>query len=383
MKIFVTGDNHIGKKYAGHEKSKELSEERANALFRMVETANAEGCGLFAVTGDLFDKTNNISQNDIKKAIAAFSQFKETVVVLPGNHDYYDRDVKVWRDFIKLSADSNNIKLLNSYEPYSCDAGDEEIVIYPAFCDKPHSEPGENRLGWIKRIKSEDFPGDGKIRIGIAHGAVEGESLDKEGAYFVMKRDELNSIPMDIWLIGHTHVPFPGDLTTAFTQTRERIFNAGSHVQSDVANNTEGICFIVEIDKRKNIRAKKYVSGGIRFYRQKVAVTAGNMESEISNAVKGFGDNSVVELILSGAVSEDEYINRNNIIENALGRFLEHSCEDGGLTRLITKEFVEKEFPIESSFSRGFLNDLLSDPKEAQLAYELIMLVKNGKGDKK
>lgn len=375
MKIFVTGDNHIGKKYANHEKREALAAGRINALFGMVEKANAEECGLFAITGDLFENVSGISRKDIEAVVEALSGFNGTVVVLPGNHDYYNPDVKVWKEFIDLSADKGKIAVLNRYEPYSFDIGNDAVTIYPAFCDKPHSEKGENKLGWIK---SAEFPDNGNICIGMAHGTVEGEAPDDEGEYFVMTRDELNNIPVDLWLIGHTHRPFPKDMTEEFAKTSERIFNAGTHVQTDVSNDTEGACFIIETDG-KNVRAKKYVSGNVRFYRIPVPLTAGNAEREISDAVKELGDNSVVELILSGAVSEEEYADRHGMTERALERFLEHNYNDSGLSRLITKEFVEKEFPNEMSFARGMLTDLLDDPKEAQLAYELIMSVKEGK----
>lgn len=373
MKIFVTGDNHIGKKYANHTAKKEIVSERINALARMVKAANEEGCGLFAVTGDLFESVSGIAQKHINAAVDALSGFNGTVAVIPGNHDYYNENAEIWQMFNDCAADKDNILVMTEYKSYELDEID--TVIYPAFCDKPHSEPGENKLGWIK---DEKIPADGKIHIGMAHGAVEGESLDSEGEYFMMTRGELNDIPVDLWLIGHTHVPFPNDLTEEFTARREKIFNAGTHVQTDVSNNTEGQCFIIEIDEQKNIRAKKYVSGGLRFYRRNIELTAGNMERALNDAVKDFGDNSVVDLILAGAVSEEEYSDCRAITKRVLGRFFEYSYSDSGLTRLITEELVEKEFPA-TSLAAKLLIGLLDDPVEAQLAYDLITEIKEGK----
>lgn len=94
--------------------------------------------------------------------------------------------------------------------------------------------------------------------------------------------------------------------------------------------------------------------------------------------MKDFGSNSVAELIIGGAVSDEEYSDRDKIINGVLGRFLEYSYSDDGLTRLITKELVEKEFPAVSLAAR-LLNGLLDDPCEAQLAYDLINEIKEGK----
>ena len=296
------------------------------------------------------------------------------MAILPGNHDYYDKDAKVWQQFKDIMASYDNIMLLNDYRPYEIDVDGENVILYPALCTSLHSEPGQNNLAWIKGATIDNASA---YHIGVAHGAVEGESLDSEGEYFLMTRSELESIPVDAWLIGHTHVPFPRNLSENYTVC-EKIFNAGTHVQRDVHNDTEGLCFIVEIADDKSVRAKKVVSGDLRFYRKHIAVAANEMENTIINELKDIADNSVVELILTGAVTIDEYEDRRKIIEGALARFIEGTYNDYALSELISKSLIESEFP-ETSFSAGLLNSLLDDPKEAQLAYELLKSLKEGK----
>lgn len=376
IKIFVTGDNHIGLKYANHVQAKVLSSSRMTAFEGMVESANDEGCDLFVITGDLFENTYSISKKEIKTLLDMLSAFKGTVVVMPGNHDYYDEDAKLWQYFkdVMLELEYDNIMLLTEYRPYEVSVNAEEVVLYPALCMSSHSAPGENNLGWIKELKIEN---DGVYNIGIAHGAVEGETIDNEGQYFLMNRSELEEIPVDVWLIGHTHVPFPRNLTEEFT-VGDKIFNAGTHVQTDVSCNTEGQCFIVEIDDNKTVRAKKVVSGNLRFYRRNINVAEGEMESIISHELADIADNSVVDLRLSGAVSIEEYDGRTAVIEKLLDRFIEGTYSDYSLSKLISKKLIESEFP-ETSFSAGLLTSLLDEPKEAQLVYELLKSLKEGK----
>lgn len=374
LRIFVTGDNHIGLKYRSHEQANILISKRITAFEGMVETANQENCALFIITGDLFENTHSVSKKEIKTLLDTLSCFNGTVAVLPGNHDYYDKDVKVWQYFKDVMSTCDNIMLLTDYRPYKLSVNDEDVVLYPALCTSLHSAPGQNNLGWIKETEIEN---DGAYHIGIAHGAVEGETIDNEGQYFLMKRSELESIPVDAWLIGHTHVPFPRNLTEDFS-SGNKIFNAGTHVQTDVSCNTEGLCFIVEIDEDKNVRAKKTVSGNLRFYRKNVVVTAGEMENIINRELEDYADNSVVDIILTGAVSAEEYEDKNEIIDNALSRFVEVTYNDYALNKLISKELIESEFP-ETSFSAGLLTSLLEEPKEAQLAYELLKSLKEGK----
>ena len=374
LRIFLTGDNHIGLKYASHPQAETLIRRRIDAFEAMVAKANEEGCDLFVIAGDLFDKTTGIGKKTIRDILAYLSAFEGTVAVLPGNHDYYDEDVKVWQDFREEMGRYDNILLLNEYAPRALQAGDRNVVLYPAFCTARNSRPGENNLGWIKR---EMIIPDGTYRIGIAHGAIEGASLDREGAYFQMSQEELSAIPVDAWLIGHTHVPVPRDLTEAY-QEAGKIFNAGTHVQDNVSTNTEGQCFIIEIGDDKKVRAKKTVSGNLRFLRIPVGVTAGNMREELRRLVEPLDRQSVVELIISGAVTDEEYRNRKEYIDGLLSGFVEGDWTDSGLSRLITPELIDSEFP-ETGAAAGLLKSLLDDPREAQLAYDLLKEIKGGK----
>ena len=376
LKIFMTGDNHIGLKYAKYgEKSVFLAEKRISAFRDMVKKANEEECGLFVITGDLFENISGIAKRDVVSLLNILSEFNGTVAVLPGNHDYYDEEAKIWKDFKAASDSCHNILLLNEYRPYSLFAGDDDVVIYPAFCTSKHSEPGENNLGWIK---DENIVPDGIYRIGIAHGAVEGETIDSEGRYFLMAKKELEAIPVDAWLIGHTHVPFPNNLTEEFSAC-DKIFNAGSHVQPDVATNTEGGCFIIEIGEDKKIKAKKFISGNIRFYRPEIKLSAGKMEEILERELSCYKDESVIDgMILSGTADKDEYEDRREIIENTLSRFVSGSYDDSALSRLISKELIDSEF-AETSLSAALLSALLEEPKEAQLVYELLGELKGEK----
>lgn len=374
LKIFLTGDNHIGLKYASHSEAAALIHCRIAAFEQMVQEANRENCDLFVIAGDLFENTYSISKKDVRALLALLSQFRGTVVVLPGNHDYYDGEGKVWQYFEDGMQSYDNIMLLTRYAPYSLTCGEEEVILYPALCTSLHSAPGQNNLGWIRE---ENFS-ENTYHIGIAHGAVEGETIDAEGAYFLMSRSQLEEIPVDLWLIGHTHVPFPRNLTESFAPVQDRIFNAGTHVQTDVSCYTEGQCFILEIAQDKSIRGKKVVSGNLRFYRLTIPVTADAMESHVTQELRPISDNSVVDVILTGAVTAEEYEDRHKIMDRILSRFIEGTYKDNDLNKRISKDLIDSEFS-ETSFSASLLTALLDEPKEAQLAYELLRSLKEGK----
>lgn len=376
LRIFVTGDNHIGRRYLsyGKETREILREKRLSALDDMVAAADREGCELLVVTGDLFDNTYSITRQEVEAVLDKLGSFRGVAAVLPGNHDYYDETEKLWRYFHSAAETKDNILLLNRYRPYPLELDGKRVTLYPALCTSKHSAPGENNLGWLK---TEDIPRDRGFRIGIAHGAVEGETIDSEGSYFLMSRAELEAIPVDVWLIGHTHVPFPRALTDRYERAG-RVFNAGTHVQTDPACGSDGQCFIIQLEDDKTVRAKKFSSGNLRFCRRELALTAGELEEAVTRALEPMADDSVVELTLSGTVTTEEYQVRTAFLEKALARFLRGSYDDHRLSELITRERIEREFP-ETSFAARLLTELLPDPRETQWMYELIKTVGEGK----
>lgn len=357
VKIFLTGDNHIGLKYASHPQSAALSGARISAFETMVELANDGACDLFVVAGDLFENVSGVSKKDVAAVTALLAQFHGTVAILPGNHDYFTPEARVWQYFLDAAADRDNLLLLTEPRPYELELACGPVTLYPALCTARHSAPGENGLDWIK---AQEFAHDGRVSIGVAHGAVEGETIDREGRYFQMTRQELEAIPMDLWLLGHTHVPFGGG----------RIFNAGTHVQTDVACGCAGQCYVLTLEEDR-VDSQLVITGDLRFVRRQVALTAGQMEADLTHAVADLPDRAVVELILTGAVNTAEYENREAVLTALLARFVEGTWQDFGLSRQISRELIEAQFP-ETSFSAGLLTALLDEPRQAQLVYELL-----------
>lgn len=370
LKIFLTGDAHIGLKYARRRKGAYLEEVRLKAFEPMVEQANNEGCGLFVISGDMFEDGFQCTRAEVKELVSMLSKFRGTVAILPGNHDYYTAESPLWQYLSELTAGNGNIMPLVETRPYILNVGGDRVILYPAPCMSLHSS--ENNIGWIKSQEIDPAAG---YHIGIAHGTLKGESMDSEEVYFPMTREELNAIPVDAWLLGHVHVPYPRNLTVDSYARGETIFNAGTHVQPHHACNTEGCAFIIQIDEQKNVSAKKCITGPIRFFSKEVKAGAGTLKGKLNQALVDIPDNSVVDVSLLGAVTADEYDRRAEIIEPMLSRFIEADYSDFSLSKLLSQEMIDKTFP-ETSFQAKLLKTLMADPKEAQLAFELLTTLK-------
>lgn len=373
IKIFVTGDNHFGKKYDRYPEIRDrLVDNRFVCFEKMVEKAEQEGCDIFAVTGDLFDNCSSIRKSDVERVVRILAGFAGRVLVLPGNHDYYTGEEKVWKDFDDaLRTCDNNIIRLDRFEPYPIEIAEETVVIYPAFCRSKHSR--ENNLGWIKEMS---VPKSGQINVGMAHGAIEGVTPDMQKEYFLMTEPELQAIPMDVWLVGHTHIPYPGGLSEDEEIGGYRIFNAGTHAQTDLHNNTRGYGFIISVDKqgdKAQVSAKKYQSGTIFFYDIAVRVSSAegdSLEALLQEKLDPLEAESVVRLTVTGSVFSEEYSRRREL-KKYCDRFLSWELQDDELHEEITLDRVREEF-AESSFAAKLMEALQGDQTELQMAYELL-----------
>lgn len=374
IKIFVTGDNHFGKKYDRYpEICDRLVDNRFVCFEKMIEKAEQEGCDIFAVTGDLFDNCSSIRKSDVERVVRILAGFAGRVLVLPGNHDYYTGEEKVWKDFDDaLRTCDNNIIRLDRFEPYPIEIAEETVVIYPAFCRSKHSR--ENNLGWIKEMS---VPKSGQINVGMAHGAIEGVTPDMQKEYFLMTEPELQAIPMDVWLVGHTHIPYPGGLSEDEEIGGYRIFNAGTHAQTDLHNNTRGYGFIISVDKqgdKAQVSAKKYQSGTIFFYDIAVRVSSAegdSLEALLQEKLDPLEAESVVRLTVTGSVVSEEYSRRRELYKKYCDRFLSWELQDDELHEEITLDRVREEF-AESSFAAKLMEALQGDQTELQMAYELL-----------
>ena len=369
IKLFLTSDNHFGRNFDKYPKEvkETIIEKRYKAFDDMVKKANAEKCNFFVVAGDLFEGIN-APVSDIKKVIECLKKFDGEVLVLPGNHDYYTGEEKIWETFKKNTESIDNITILNEFREYEF----ENISFFPAYCDSKHSD--ENKLG-----EYEDYEFDeDRFNVLIAHGAIEGLTPDNEGEYFLMSEHELENVGVDCCLIGHTHIPYPANLEEGKDIDGYTIFNAGTHSQLDLHNNTDGECFIISLENnngKKKVKARKYVSGTIRLYDIDVNVKNESLKDAITRALPKEANSkeneTIIRISLKGSVSTNDYVDREKIYEEILSKYLFYERDESELAEEISIEKIRKEF-AETSFVAKLLESLTDEPIEQRMAYDLI-----------
>jgi DNA repair exonuclease SbcCD nuclease subunit len=342
-----------------------LAEARFESVDRLVDIANDEKCNIFVVAGDLFNNIN-VPKKDIDRVAKSLEKFSgESVVVMPGNHDYDNGMIELWDRFKKNAGDK--IIIINEERPYELMNYGIDGVLYPAPCHSKHSS--ENNIGWIK---DRGLNMSGLYHIGIAHGSLEGISPDMDMSYFYMSKKELEDIPVDVWLLGHTHISYPENSVVR----GHRIYNPGTPEPDGLDCRHGGCAWIIDIDESKNINAREITTGKYRFIDAKKEVREDEELDRIKNDIlNNSPESKVFRLVLSGRVTSDIYNSRQKFY-NELGEKL--ACfiiDDSELGMKITINDIEKEF-TKDSFPHRILAELSDDDDVLQVAYELIKGVK-------
>lgn len=364
MKIFLTSDVHLGMKFAGYPSVQEkLIEARFEALKRCIDIANDRDCDLFVVGGDLFDRVS-VAKGDIKRAADIVSDFQgRLVAVLPGNHDFItERPDGLWAIF-KGFAD-NHVLVLESRKTYPLKPYDLDATLYAAPCESKHSQ--ENNIGWIREIEKDT---EVRFHIGIAHGSLEGVSPDFNKDYYPMTESELVSCGLDLWLMGHTHVPYPG-----IPGPKTKVFYPGTPEPDGFDCDHEGKGLLIEIGEDKGIKASFVSTGTYRFVHEEAEINSWKDAEEIlarySDPSHG---NTLLKLKMKGRLPEEEYTKLSLIREDLEKKVTLFQFDPAEVMIKITPDVIDREF-TEHSFPYRLLKRLAEtqDFEALQAAYEVI-----------
>lgn len=367
IKIFHTADLHIGMKFNGYPDSikEKLQQARLEVLQKMVLKANEENCNLFVVAGDLFTHIKGIHKKTIVQTAEYLEEFQgECVLVLPGNHDYENDMIDLWKTFREKANDKTIF--LNQEVPVSLTDYGLDATIYPAPCHSKQSYT--NNIDWIAEHEVDPE----HISIGIAHGSLQGVSPDPDSKYFLMSSEELENLPIALWLLGHTHVVYPAYESL----TDWRVFNPGTPEPDGLDCQHHGHAWLINVDERKRITANLVSTGMYRFLDKSYPIKdSDDLDRLQDSLLKEAPETTIARIRLAGRVSDDTYSYRKEIfktLEQALAHLI---IDDFNLGIRITPEKISQEF-TEGSFPQQLLKALADDEDAMQMAYELIMGVK-------
>lgn len=364
LSIFHTADVHIGMAFRSYaDLADRLIEARVATLKRLVEQASERKCELFVVAGDLFN-TITAKAGLTKRVAEILSDFAGVVLVLPGNHDFYSpKTDTLWQPFQK--AANANVVLLGEERPYDLREHGLDAAVYPGPCAAKHSK--ENAIGWI----SEDILVDGVAHhICVAHGSVEGLSLDAQGQYFHMPSAELDALPVDVVLLGHTHRCFPET-----TEAAGKVFMPGTPEPDGLDCKHGGTAWHITLGAKAPKAELVESLGEYRFLRDEAAVSSAADVDDVAARLEALdADKTLLELTLTGRVNQEAQERIEELSKVWQKAFVWLELNTDNLRREIDAKVIEAEFP-KGSFASNLLLHLAQDGEDAealQVAHELV-----------
>lgn len=192
LKFLHTSDWQMGMK-ATHtgKKAKEIRQKRFETAQHIAGIAHKKNVDFVLLAGDTFED-HNVDDLVVKRTVDILNQFAPIpVYVLPGNHDPW-LPGGVWgRD--SWERIGPHVTLLTENEEY-CHSDD--VALYP--CPLSQKQSSRDPTAWIPRRDE----GDQRIRIGIAHGALD---IFTDDANFPIARDRADQSDLDYLALGDWH----------------------------------------------------------------------------------------------------------------------------------------------------------------------------------
>jgi DNA repair exonuclease SbcCD nuclease subunit len=368
IRIFHTSDVHIGLKFTrGYsEKVRQgLVDARLETLGRMVGLANDENCDLFVVAGDLFENLR-VGKAVVRTAAEALKRFEGLVVVLPGNHDYIqESDDPVWPVFEDALGEGQLV--LKESRPYDLEPHGVKAIVYPGVCVSRHS--AQNAIGWVA---SEAEAAGGTVRIGIAHGSLEGLSPDFNKDYYPMGKAELEASGMDVWLLGHTHIRYPDRNEVS---SDDRCFFPSVPEPDGFDCRHPGYAWILEVGEDHRVTARSHRVGKFRFHHLEETVEG---EAGLEALQKRFAefdcDTSLVKLKLKGRLPGEVFERIGDWLDGLEQQALYLESDITELLSEIRQQDIDGEF-TQGSFPHRLLSELAADEADTlalQMAHQMM-----------
>jgi len=268
-----------------------------------------------------------------------------------------------------MDAKEEHVTVLAEKTPYQLEDYDVSATIYPTPCFSKHSS--ENEIGWI----NESEVGGNTINIGVAHGSLKGVAPDLNDEHFPMTREELDIPDINVWLLGHIHIPWPEKPSPS-----DKIMYSGIPEPEDMNCTHKGTALIIEFDKGGRKSVEVISTGGNYFDRKHLELHSSQDIQQFEEKIRtGNYQNCVCKLSISGSLDPEDYTRwHNEILPRLKEAFLYLKTDETNLRQKITKESLYEMYP-EGSFPQELLSGFLEneDQKALETAFDLFKDIKD------
>lgn len=197
MRFLHTADWQIGRQYGRlpPDRAVLLAEARFSAVERLARLATEHRVEAVLVAGDVFD-AQTVSDRTIRRLFNALAGFAGPWILIPGNHDAALPE-SVWTRAQRLQAVPPNAHL--ALTPDILGAPEWGFAILPAPLTQRQSH--SDLTAWFDGAETTA----GQVRIGLAHGSVQGLLADSIDSPNPIAPDRASRARLDYLALGDWH----------------------------------------------------------------------------------------------------------------------------------------------------------------------------------
>jgi DNA repair exonuclease SbcCD nuclease subunit len=291
FRFIHTADWQLGKPFANFppDLAGELSAARFSAIERIAGIARGNNASHVLVAGDVFDG-EDLPNATLRRGLERMSEFDNVVwVLLPGNHDPA-RPGGVWDRMQRFGFPRNVVAALSAAPLTLAD----RVALLPAPLTTKN--PGRDPTAWMDTAATPE----GVLRIGLAHGSVQGFGSDGESSVSI-SRDRAAAAGLAYLALGDWH---------GLTRLTAETWYSGTPEPDRFPSNEPGYVLAVSIEARNTIAVEKIRSAHFDWTKTSGVVNSFSDIQALEGSLAGRGlapGRSLVSLTLSGSLSLSEH----------------------------------------------------------------------------
>ncbi|CAJ6825053.1 metallophosphoesterase [Burkholderia pseudomallei] len=292
VKFLHTADWQIGKRYGqfNPEEAALLAEARFDVVSRIAALATSQRVDLVLVAGDVFD-AQGVSDRTVLRLFQLMAGFAGPWVMIPGNHDAGLAE-SVWTRAIRLGAIPPNVYVCLRPEPLIL--GDLGVAILPAPLTQRHAY--EDLTRWFDSARTAE----GLMRIGLAHGSVQGILMENIDATNPIAPERSALAQLDYLALGDWH---------GTKQIDAKAWYSGTPETDRFRNNESGQVLLAEIAAPGNMPIVTPMRvGRYRWHDIQRAVRLATDLPALVQELEMFNADDVVQIKLYGQVDLEGHL---------------------------------------------------------------------------
>lgn len=339
-----TADWQIGRQFSTFdpEHAPLLAEARLAAVERLAALAVEHRVDAVLVAGDVFD-AQTVSDRSVRRLFNALAAYAGPWLLIPGNHDAALAE-SVWTRAWRLGAVPANAHLLLAPEPrLFADAG---FAVLPAPLTQRHTHG--DLTAWFD---SCDTPA-GLLRLGLAHGSVQGLLAEGIDATNPIAPDRAARARLDYLALGDWH---------GCKRIDARTWYAGTPEPDRFKDNGAGQALLVDIDAPgTEPQVTPLAVGQFRWHTLDTALQVASDVDALVQRLAALGASDVASLRLSGTIDLAGHARLQAAIAHAEAAARDLQCDSADL------QLAPTDDDIAALQADGYLGELITELRGEQ-----------------